>query len=375
MKKRAELIINIGKLRGNFKKLKEICPENYFIPMIKANAYGHGAAEFYEVLKGEERIEGFGLASIEEALLLRKKVKCYEKPLIIFSDIFINDLNLADRYSENLLIPVISSLDSLKEFLKSKCFERVPLYLKINTGMNRLGIKNEDIEEVASLLKKFSRLQIDHLMTHFSDASIIEGDNSKTVCQHQKFKKFKLEIEAKNIQVKQTSVANSGAIEQRIGLGETHVRPGLILYGPSSLEKKCREKSIWTGEMVSSFKAHIITYYDVKKGEQIGYGSTPCPKDGTLVIMAAGYGDGLSRSLQGAQINLGPHRGEVIGKVSMDMSALVFPKLKNAKDGHDFLELWGSDNEVFLDLAEQMKKIPYELFCGLTDRVTRTYTQ
>ena len=74
MKKRAELIINIGKLRGNFKKLKEICPENYFIPMIKANAYGHGAAEFYEVLKGEERIEGFRLASIEEALLLRKKL-------------------------------------------------------------------------------------------------------------------------------------------------------------------------------------------------------------------------------------------------------------------------------------------------------------
>ena len=78
-------------------------------------------------------------------------------------------------------------------------------------------------------------------MTHFSDASIIEGDNSKTVGQHQKFKKFKLEIEAKNIQVKQTSVANSGAIEQGIGLDETHVRPGLILYGPSSLEKNAEK--------------------------------------------------------------------------------------------------------------------------------------
>ena len=180
-------------------------------------------------------------------------------------------------------------------------------------------------------------------------------------------------LERAGIKVESTSVSNSGAIEQKFGLEESHVRPGIILYGPSSLSVQSQPFSKWRGELVSSLKSYVIHKFKVKKGEEIGYGSTQATEDGEICMLSIGYGDGISRSFKEVRIELMGNKGKVIGNVNMDMTSILFAKSNQTLKTNDSVELWGSDRVYFSKLSEGSGKIPYELLCGLTDRVTRTY--
>ena len=229
MRKRTELIINLEALQQNFVCLESRFSEKKFIPMIKANAYGHGADKVLNTLAEFESIEGFGLASLEEAVSLRKTTGNRKSKLIIFSDTHLSENEALKVYEDNNLIPVISNFKDLKIFLNS--LTNIPLYLKFNTGMNRLGFNLDEAEKVISTLKGHKVHSIGHLMSHFSDSCSELIPGSKTEVQLDRFHRLKETFRNNSINLQASSISNSGAIEQNIGTEETHLRPGLMLYG------------------------------------------------------------------------------------------------------------------------------------------------
>ena len=372
MNRRTQLKISYTRLSENIEQLFLICGKSKVIPMIKANAYGHGDVEIFNFIREKFSIKQFGLASLEEALRIRKLTNSFDEELIVFSDTLLYEPDVLAHYSNNNIVPVISGLDDLRYFLQDKNTKFLPIYLKLNTVMNRLGVNLEDIDSVIDLLKQYKRCEIQHLMTHFSSSSEKITKTSKTYSQYIRFKEIKKKLLNEGIEVVDTSVANSGAIEQSFGLDESHVRPGLMIYGPSSLESGIRSSSCWKGSCISQLQASVLQINSVKKGSEIGYGNTVCPRDGLLLIAGIGYGDGFSTGMSGLRIPIGKTIGEVIGKVNMDMIAILLDKCLTHPRG-EHINLWKSDNKSILNISDQQGIIPYEIFCNLSQRVSRVY--
>ena len=126
--------------------------------------------------------------------------------------------------------------------------------------------------------------------------------------------------------------------------------------------------------MVSRLKSHIIASFSVKKGDEVGYGSTISPRDGKVFVFGLGYGDGLSTSFSNKEITINNRAAKIIGRVNMDMVAIMFEGEFDPLDLEDnSIEVWGSCPKNFVNFANVGDKIPYELLCGISDRVTRVY--
>ena len=373
MRYRSRLVVDLDILSSNLDKLKALAPSNEIMAMVKANAYGHGAVPIVRFACQNLGLKEFGLATLGEAIYLRDELPELDFEAYVFSDVQIALQECKEIYLNRRILPVLSNIEDLSFFLADKDFRHFPLILKFNTGMNRLGIKMDDLDHVANLLKKFGRKTIDHLMSHFACASQSMFKVKMNQKQLENFKRLKSELRARGIQVEKSSFSNSGAIEQKAGLEESHIRPGLMLYGPSSLTLPNR-KGVWSGQMISRLETYIIQTFEVGPGEPIGYGATPCPRNGVVAIVALGYGDGIINRYRGAKIRHNGHVGEIYGRVNMDMAQVFFEQdaVCDLRAG-DIMTIWDHDQESFLELAESIDTIPYEIFCQLTPRVPRVY--
>ncbi|MDA9793199.1 alanine racemase, partial [Bacteriovoracaceae bacterium] len=247
----------------------------------------------------------------------------------------------------------------------------VPLVLKFDTGMNRLGIKCNDVTKVIEMLRGCGRNSIDHLMTHFACSYYRSKENDRTSKQYNEFKIIKEKFISSQISVKNTSVSNSGAIEQGIGLEESHIRPGLMLYGPQSTMSKER---LWHSLNISSLESAYIKKSYVKKGTPIGYGATPVHCAGTLLVLPIGYGDGFLNFYSGAAVNYKHFTGRVVGRVNMDLTFVLFEDVAIEEFSElDLINFWDHDPKKIENLSMQLKTIPYQLFCGISSRIPRIY--
>lgn len=373
MRYRSRLVVDLDILSSNLDKLKALAPSNEIMAMVKANAYGHGAVPIVRFACQNLGLKEFGLATLGEAIYLRDELPELDFEAYVFSDVQIALQECKEIYLNRRILPVLSNIEDLSFFLADKDFRHFPLILKFNTGMNRLGIRVDDLDYVTTLLKKFGRKTIDHLMSHFACASQSMFKIKMNQKQLENFKQLKSELRARGIQVEKSSFSNSGAIEQKAGLEESHIRPGLMLYGPSSLTLPNR-KGVWSGQMISRLETYIIQTFEVGPGEPIGYGATPCPRNGVVAIVALGYGDGIINRYRGAKIRHNGHVGEIYGRVNMDMAQVFFEQdaVCDLRAG-DIMTIWDHDQERFLELAESIDTIPYEIFCQLTPRVPRVY--
>ena len=369
MRFHTKFFIDLSIFADNVSLLRKIAPNNEILFMVKANAYGHGMVELVRYAVSELGIKEFGCATIAEAKKLRLELSDYQFEIFVFSDLQLESEQSLEIYLNLRVIPILNHLSDLRFFLNHPGFRYFPLCLKFNTGMNRLGISTTDQEEVINLLKKNKRSEIFHLFSHFS-SSFLPVNQMRTQKQYDTFKKVKEIFKSEKIEVLHSSMANSGAIEQRFALEETHIRPGLILYGPSSLLKG---ESCWTGRNIARLETNVIHTFKVSKGLPVGYGGTPTTSDGTIVLLALGYGDGINSSYRGVTLPCNKLMPQVFGRVNMDMIQVFFPKECNVKTGDEFL-IWDHDPETLLSLSQQMKMIPYELFCQLTVRIPRVYS-
>lgn len=367
MRSRSHLLINLSCLRDNFQKLKELAPKPDVLFMVKANAYGHGIERIVDYSFHELGVSSFGVASLKEAVNLRRSSENYEPELYVFSDLSLVDHR--EYYLDYKLLPVISHLEDLKFILSHSQFRHLPLVLFFDTGMNRLGLLEGDGEWIIRELKKRGR-GVYHLMTHFSDSFLPERE--KTGVQYKRFLRLKEEFLRGGVEVTHTSVANSGAVENGIGLEETMIRPGLMLYGSQSTEGPFT----WKGEPISSLFAEILQAQIISARETVGYGSFDLParwkEGGVLCILALGYGDGLSNQYQGLSVHKGEWRGEIFGRINMDMIQVIFPRGTPIRRG-DLLPLWTHSKKRLNYISQKTGLIPYEITTFLRNRIARIY--
>lgn len=371
MRLNTELRVNLSNLEYNVDHLREIAPSKEIIFMVKANAYGHGLLEITKFAFEELGIKRFGCASLGEAMKIREAFPKMTCEIFVFSDTNLEIAEFHEYYLDHNILPVLHSIETIQFVLENSEFRYLPLIIKFDTGMHRLGLDPSEVEDLISLLKKHGRSEIFHLMTHFSHAHIRVKPGSKLVRQSETFCQIKSEIQSSGISIVETSTSNSGAIEQKVGLDQTHIRPGLMLYGPRALMGK--NNDLWKGKTISSFKTQVIHINPVKKGMPIGYGGHVCSDNGYVAMIPVGYGDGILTFYSGAKFMLEGVEAKILGRVNMDMTALfIKERPANLKIGSEFF-IWDDKINDIDYLSMQLKTIPYQLFLAVTSRVPRHY--
>lgn len=349
--------INLKALRHNLERVKQLAPDSQTIAIIKADGYGHG---MLRVAKALEAADKFGVASLDEALSLRNKN--IRKPIVLLEGVFeAAEFSKAGLQNIEVVVHHISQLEMLEEYARtaSAAASRINVWLKIDTGMHRLGFPPDIVQIVWQRLKAVSLVKEIYLMTHLANA-----DNPKdivTKMQLQVFNQTTRELAA------QKSIANSGGI---IGWPETHadvVRPGIMLYGVTPF-------STGTGldhqlQPVMTLSSELIAVNYHSKDAAVGYGGQwVCPEDMSVGVVAIGYGDGYPRHAKsGTPVLINGKRSQLIGRVSMDMICVDLREQPEAKVG-DPVVLWGEGLPVE-EVARNADTIGYELLCHVTQRV------
>lgn len=363
----ARALIDLDALRSNYFFLKSLAPKSKSIAVIKADAYGHGMLKCAQALSDAD---GFAVARIEEAIHLRGSG--IKNKILLLQGVFSkNALDKAIEHHIDLVFhdgEQLALLDSVSaDLLEKHSVNKINVWLKINTGMNRLGFDLEQLPLVLEKLSSYPFLTIDVLMTHFANA-----DSGKKQDQIKALEKFE---QAKKLfpQVKHYSLANSAAM---IEFPETHAdwnRPGISLYGCTTLDKNIPEL-----KPVMQLSAPVLAIHHVKQGESVGYGSTwTAPKDSTIAVIGIGYGDGYPRHAKnGTPVHIAGNEYPIVGRVSMDMITINLGDNSKVVRVGDQVILWGATATGILsadNIAKHAETISYELFCGVTQRVIKEY--
>lgn len=373
MRQGTEFQVDLNLLAENFRLLKTFAPKNEVIFMVKGNAYGHGVVEISEFASSELGIKRLGVASLGEANYLREHSNV-KSDIWVFSDTELTNSEVNHSYCGQGIVPVISSKRLLLFYLKSKVLKDVPLVLKFDTGMNRLGIPYKEVDSVLELLKEHNQSEVQHIMTHFMSSFLKLKKGDKTHQQYEKFLNIKQKLKKAGISFKESSCANSGAIEQKFAMEESHIRPGLMMYGPRSVGSFKKEEALWTGRTISSLKTTILKVSNIKRGMPIGYGGHVCHADGALILLPVGYGDGILTYYSGLKVKSNGWEGKILGRVNMDIISVLFEGLsiKDFSEGEEFI-LWSHDQDDIVDFANQVKSIPYQVFTAITHRVPKRF--
>lgn len=357
--------INLDNLINNYRVIKNKVGDKKVIPVIKADAYGHGAEVCAKVLM-EEGADLFAVSSVYEAMCLREYG--IDSDILILG--YVPDRKI-NKILENNIIPAIYNLDFAKklneEALKNNTKARV--HIKINTGMNRLGFKKHEIDTAFSVLKELKNLEFEGIFSHFATSDEVDKTYSKMQYEIFEYAINKAKEYEFNIKIKH--IANSAAITDLDEYYLDGVRAGIVLYGiyPSEIKPEVNPY-----KPVMSFHTSISNIFTVEKGETIGYGRTfTADKKTRVAVMCVGYADGYNRKLsnKGKVLVNGKYECNVIGNVCMDMTMLEIPMDADINIG-DSVEIFGENISVS-DLAILCETIPYELLCCINKRVKREY--
>ncbi|MEW6989095.1 alanine racemase [Colwelliaceae bacterium 6441] len=353
----ATATIDLNALASNFHLIKKKAPSSKVLAVLKANAYGHGLERIAKALsKGEEQADAFGVARLDEALALR--AAGIIKPIVLLEGFF--DENALEVISANNLQTIIHNQEQLNTLCAANLERPLKVWLKIDTGMHRLGINADDFSQYYSRLKDSHNVHADIiLMSHLSCA-----DDTNSLATEQQIALFE-EITAGLSDDK--SMANSAGI---LAWPDSHyqwVRPGLMLYGVSPMQESALEKLALTPVM--TLQSSLIAIRDIDEGESVGYGAAwQCGKRTTIGVIAIGYGDGYPRHApNGTPVLVNDRIVPLVGRVSMDMITVDLGHNASDEIG-DIATLWGQGLPVE-EVAHCATTISYELLCNITRRV------
>lgn len=361
------LEVDLSLLGQNFQQIKALAPKAEILPMVKSDAYGNGMIPVSQFLVNECGVRKLGCATLGEALRLFDECPNLNAEALVFSDSELLNEKAREAYFHYNITPILHRKCDLELVLKDPAFKKMPLVLKMNTAMNRLGLLSEDLDEYMPLLKQRG---VEHLLTHFARSAQTIRPGDKCHKQYQEFELIKQKLQQNGVEIRSTSIANSGAIEQQFGVGETFVRPGLMLYGPPSV----LDPVIWHGKQVSRLVTKVISTAHVKKGTPVGYGVNVADKDSFMIAVALGYGDGMLTFLSGTKLQMKGHVGKIFGRVNMDVTLIQFdPEAESSFKPEDQVEIWNHDSRVITDIAIQSKTHAYQLMCSISPRIPRIY--
>jgi len=349
--------IDLSALRHNLGIVKKLAPHSGVIPVIKADAYGHGMLPVARCLAD---LEILAVARIAEALALRQAG--ISQRILVLEGFFDRDEMLIA--SQNDLDVVIHQASQINLLEKAPGVPgKLRFWLKIDTGMHRLGVSPD---EAGGCYQRLAALaccdSTPVLMTHLANADNTESPY--TSAQLDAFKKIARLFDAEQ------SLANSAAV---LAWPESHqhwVRPGIMLYGSSPmLGMTAAQHGL---KPVMTLSSQLIAVKHLRKGDCVGYGSTwCCPEDMPVGVVAVGYGDGYPRHApSGTPVLVNGQRAGLVGRVSMDMLTVDLRGIE--ADETDEVILWGPGLAAE-EVAQAADTITYELFCGVTSRVRFAY--
>lgn len=345
--------INLAAVKHNLAKVREYAPNSKIMAVIKANGYGHGLLQIANALQG---IDGIAVARVDEAVLLRKaKVKC--RITVLEGFVCEPELNELIQYKLDSVVHSIGQLDILEKYSEQK---PVSTWLKLDSGMNRLGFTPDEFVSAYQRLQRCPNVkQPVSLMTHFSSADDKNSDVTK-----QQIKIFNQLVSS---YLGEKSIANSAGIIAWPDSLSDWVRPGIMLYGVSPFYEY---HGVGLGlQPVMSLHTRLISVKMIKPGDAVGYSGTwVCSKETRLGVVAIGYGDGYPRAAKsGTPVLVNGKRVPLVGRVSMDIITVDLSSQPDSKPG-DKVTLWG-DGLAIEEIAAAADTIPYTILCGVTQRV------
>ena len=346
--------LDLDAVRHNLAQVKRYTPNNKIMAVIKANAYGHGITR---VARALDQADGFAVARVDEGVRLRKAG--FSQPITVLQGfVCVDELQLILQYQLDTVIHTPQQISILQQ--QTSGVSSLTVWLKMDSGMNRLGFKGDDFNAAYHELLHCSIIkQPINLMSHFANADDLL--DNKTLRQIDLFN------DAIQGYPGQRSIANSAGIIGWPNVVSDWVRPGLMLYGCSPFADKIGAD--FGLKPVMSLHSRLISVKNVAAGETVGYSGTwQCAVDTRLGVISIGYGDGYHRHTRcGAPVLVNGQRVPLIGRVSMDMITVDLNSQPAAKPG-DPVTLWGNGLPVE-EIALHADTIPYTLLCGITQRV------
>lgn len=354
MTRPARALIDAHALRHNLNRVRQAAPNAKVMAVVKANAYGHGLVRVARILLGAN---AFAVASFEEGLALRNAGVAH--PICLLEGFFdAEELALLNHYR---FMPVLHHESQLLQLEHSQDSDPIDVWLKVDTGMHRIGFAPEVAAQMRKRLEACPQVQRIRMMSHFANA-----DDTANMTTQQQIDRFKSLVNGWGLEA---SLANSAGV---LGWPQSHVdwvRPGIMLYGASPLlGKSAAELEL---QPVMTLSSRLIAVNRHRKGERVGYGGEwVCPDDMPIGVIAIGYGDGYPRHApSNTPVLVNNKRVSLIGRVSMDMITVDLRTQASAKVG-DPVVLWGTGLPVE-EVAERAGTIGYELLARLPQRVPR----
>ena len=357
--------INIENLKNNLLIVKSKSNGKKIMAVVKANAYGHGSIEVSKTLI-ENGVDYLAVATLEEALLLRKEFKYI--PILILGPIYDDEIDNAIQ--NNISITVSNKEHANKiNHQASLLKEKAIVHIAIDTGMRRIGVQTDFgidkcIDEINSILN-MDELNIEGIFTHFASS-----DSKDISFMNTQFNLFKDIINKINYKFKYIHCSNSSAIEFFNDSLFNMVRPGLILYGYSSRNESNIKDNL---KPILNWKCKISNLKTVEAFKSIGYSQNyVTSRNSRIATIPVGYADGYNRLLSNKGIvfvNKMPCR--IVGNICMDQCMIDVTNLKECNIG-DIVELLNEDFNAE-NIANMCDTIPYEILCNISSRVPRVY--
>jgi len=357
---------------------KHVGGKRLILAVVKSNAYGLGAVPISKALQ-KAGTEWFGVTCANEGIELREAG--IRKRILVLTGFWPGE---EKRLIENNLTPTVTRVEDLRHLeraAKSARGEsrRVPFHLKINTGMNRLGILPSEIEAFASELASCQHIEFEGVFTHFASAEDFKAQ--QTDDQEKLFRECVERLRALGASPRIVHMANSGAICARPSTWADMVRPGAILYGYHQSfdppEKKKEIMAMIPLQPCLSLRARIISLREVPAGQAVGYGARFVTARPTrIAVINAGYADGVlrQRTNRGCALLRG-RRVPLVGTISMDLTMLDVTDVPGAQLG-DVVTIYGKDGNSAIevsDVAPEIGTVTSDLLCALGRRVPRYY--
>ena len=360
--------VDLDAIRSNFRAISEfVAPHNAgVIAVVKANAYGHGAPQVARALE-EAGATTLACADIEEGIVLREAG--VRARIVVFGALSVSDLNGVFTHR---LSPTISTPSAARALQAAAARHQALLHchLKIDTGMNRLGFRHDNLSRTLPEVAASPNLKIDAVYTHFATA-----DNPEHPAfgeQRERFDAAVAALPALGITTNTRHAANSAALLRDERVWYECVRPGLLLYGivPPPLASTLPLRP------ALSLHSRIVAVKGLRAGEAVGYGlKTPFDQPASVALVPAGYADGLDLRLAGrGHMLVRGRRVPIVGSVCMDVTMIDVTGL-DVSTGDEVVIVGDQDDETMTvrEMAATIGTIPYELLCRVGSRIQREY--
>jgi len=345
--------VDLRALAGNLARVRAAAPGAKVLAVVKANAYGHGVSRVLPALASAD-----GLALIELDTALQLRARGYRRPILLLEGFF--DAAELDDIAAHSLAVVVHAAEQVRMLEQAPLARPVDVYLKINTGMNRLGIATNEARTAAERLVRAPAVASLSLMMHFARADEPDGvaeplARFASACAGLPYPR---------------SFANSAGVVRYREVGGDVVRPGVMLYGATPFADRSAE-SLGLAP-VMTLRSKLIGVQSLEPGASVGYGGTfAAAQPMRIGVIACGYADGYPRHApNGTPVLVDGHRVPMAGRVSMDMITVDLSSVPRAQVGSDVV-LWGDALPVD-EVARAAGTVGYELLCAVAPRVPFT---